>query len=70
MDVSVRSISRPAEEAKPFFKLTPGLALKTVASVVLTTMGMYYLAQGKKYQDINKMILGAALILGGVFVYL
>ncbi len=67
--MDVRGIPQPVEGARPFFSLTPGLAARTVASLVLTTAGMYYLSQGKKTACLEKMVLGALLALAGIYVF-
>ena len=68
--MSVKDFPKPEEGVKAVFSATPSMALKVVGSMALTTMGMYYLAQGKKHADLEKMILVAALALTGVFLFL
>lgn len=43
--------------------------LKFGASGIMGLLGMVYLAQGKKHNDVNKMLLGAALTIGSLFLF-
>ena len=38
-------------------------------SSIVGLLGMYYLASGKKNNDVQKMLIGAALTLGSMFMY-
>ena len=51
------------------FKITQSLLLKGAAGTVLSIIGMYYLAMGKKNQSLNSMLLGGALILFSLFLF-
>lgn len=43
--------------------------LKMGGSTVMGLAGMVYLGYGKKHGDVRKMIIGAALTLGSIFVF-
>ena len=55
----------PKELTKP----TTGGAFKMVLNGVMSAVGMYYLAVGKKESDVDKMLLGAGLILAALFLF-
>jgi hypothetical protein len=44
-------------------------AFKMIASLVVGTLGLYFLIRGKKTQDPAKMILGAALLVASYWVF-
>jgi hypothetical protein len=46
-----------------------GFMFKAVISLVGSLLGMYYLASGKKTQDFQKMVIGAVLIIGSMFIF-
>ncbi|MDE2142185.1 MAG: hypothetical protein KGJ84_07230 [Elusimicrobia bacterium] len=43
--------------------------LKFGASGIMGLLGMYYLAAGKKQNDVNKMLIGAGLTLASFFIF-
>lgn len=53
----------------PRVSVTNGAILKFGASAVLSVLGMYYLATGKKEGDVEKMLLGAALSIAAFFFF-
>ncbi len=42
---------------------------KILGGFGLSTVGIYYLGSGRKNQDLQRMIIGAALILGALFLF-
>ena len=42
---------------------------KSVASCVISTLGMYYISAGKRENDPAKMIRGLVLVLAGIFLF-
>lgn len=68
--VQVKGFPPPAPAAQPLLVMNPVLAAKIVAGFALATAGMYYLGAGKRDRDLNKMLIGAALVLAGTFVFL
>lgn len=58
-----------AAGAKGLFHITPSILWKTAGSTIVTTAGLFYLGTGKKEQDLQKMIVGAALVLAGFFLF-
>ena len=42
---------------------------KMGGSTVMGVAGMLYLGYGKKHNDVRKMVIGAALTLGSIFVF-
>jgi hypothetical protein len=50
--------------------ITPAFVVKNVVSLVLSLLGMYYLALGKKEGDGGKMVKGAAMLLASLFIFL
>ena len=67
--MQVRVISPAVEKVSPLFQVDAGLAVKTVASFALASVGIFYLGLGKKNGDLQKLLLGAALVLAGTFVF-
>lgn len=63
------SIPPPQESTRPALELTPAVLTKSAASLVLTSMGLYYLVSGKKLQSVERMVVGAALILGALLLF-
>ncbi len=68
--MEIRDLPNPDKAAPSVvFNATPSLAVKTVACLVLSTVGIYYLTVGKKQRDLQKMIVGAVLILASLFIF-
>jgi hypothetical protein len=53
----------------PTITATPASYIKFGASAVAGLLGMYYLASGKKQNDVQKMVIGAALTLASFFIF-
>jgi len=53
----------------PSIKLTSGFMFKALVTTVVSVVGMYYLASGKKNQDFEKMVIGAVLIIAAMFFF-
>jgi hypothetical protein len=53
----------------PTVTATPAGYLKFGASTVMGLAGMLFLGYGKKNNDVQKMLLGAALTIGSMFVF-
>lgn len=53
---------------EPWLNITPQLAVKVAGAVVLMTIGLYYLATGREQRSLNRMILGALLAFGSLFL--
>ena len=49
--------------------VSSGSLVKLIASSIVGLLGMYYLAQGKKNNDVEKMVIGAVLTLGSMFFF-
>lgn len=67
--MDVRALPKPAGAVFPVFQATPRVAGKLFFGFGLSTAGLYYLGAGKKHQDVQKMILGAVLILAALFLF-
>lgn len=67
--MDVRNLPMPAGTVTPVFQTTPKVAGKLFFGFGLSTAGLYYLGAGKKQQDVQKMILGAALVLAAMFLF-
>ena len=63
------SSSLPPGLVKDIANPTPAFAGKTIIGLVLSGVGMYYLAIGKKEGDAQKMVIGAALLIGSMFIF-
>ncbi len=50
-------------------RVTPRFGLETAASFLLSVAGMWLLASGRKEHSLDTMLLGAALILGAMFLF-
>ena len=48
---------------------TPMFGAKMVVNLLMTAVGLYYLAIGKKEADVKKMAIGCALMLGAMFLF-
>lgn len=48
---------------QPWLNVTPTVGLRVSASIMLISMGMYYLSAGRKEASLDKMIAGALLCL-------
>jgi hypothetical protein len=53
----------------PSITVTHSGVFKFGVSSIAGLLGMYYLASGKKNNDVQKMLIGAALTLGSMFMY-
>ena len=42
---------------------------KMGGSTAMGLVGMFYMGYGQKHNDVRKMVIGAALTLGGIFVF-
>ena len=51
------------------FHITTGLILKSGLSLMLSVVGFYFLAYGKKNQEPEKMLWGAALIVVSFLIF-
>ncbi len=51
------------------FHITTGLILKSGLSLMLSVVGFYFLAYGKKNQEPEKMLWGAALIVASFLIF-
>ncbi|MHB2025801.1 MAG: hypothetical protein ACYCPQ_04065 [Elusimicrobiota bacterium] len=51
------------------FHFGPGVIIKLVFSTILSLLGAYYLASGKKNQEPSRMIWGAVLILASFMIF-
>lgn len=49
--------------------ITAGMAWKTLGSFVFGIAGMAYLAQGRKQNDVEKMLFGAGLTLASFLLF-
>lgn len=67
--LDLRSIAPPQDSARPEISLTPAIVYKAAGSIAMTAMGMYYLMSGKERKDVQRMFLGALLIVGAFFVF-
>ncbi|HAM36027.1 MAG TPA: hypothetical protein DEB40_05410 [Elusimicrobia bacterium] len=67
-DAPTASVVEPASEPGQF-NITQGLVLKASASLVLSAAGLYILIQGKKNQSLQRMLLGAALIMLSLLLF-
>ncbi|MDE1976589.1 MAG: hypothetical protein KGI84_04955 [Elusimicrobia bacterium] len=60
----------PSTAGSPLgFHVTTGLILKSGISLMLSVVGFYFLAYGKKNQEPEKMLWGAALILVSFLIF-
>ena len=62
-------VSSGAAKTIAAFKVTPDLIWKTLGSMIVSVLGMYYLNRGHKEREIGAMIKGAALILLSMFLF-
>lgn len=53
----------------PTVSASPATIWKIGISTIAGLLGMYYLAAGKKQNDVGKMILGAGLTLASLFMF-
>jgi hypothetical protein len=67
-DQAIGGLASPAVSSA--LKITPGFVVKNIISLVLSLLGMYYLAIGKKEQDANTMIKGAVMLLASLFIFI
>jgi hypothetical protein len=67
--MDLRSVPMPTGAVSPVFQATPKVAGRLFFGFGLSTAGFYYLGSGKKQQDVQKMILGAALILAALVLF-
>ncbi|MDE2038661.1 MAG: hypothetical protein KGO96_10980 [Elusimicrobia bacterium] len=58
-----------ASAAPAAFHMTTGVIWKTLGSLVLSVLGMYYLNRGRKESDLGAMLKGAVLILLSFFLF-
>ena len=52
----------------PSVSVTKSGLTKFGVSSLVGVLGMYYLARGKKESDLQKMLIGAALTIGSMFI--
>ena len=55
---------------KPWITITPAVMGKLALSIVMMASGMGYLATGRKEANLSRMITGALLTIGSVFIFL
>lgn len=67
--MDIRSLPAPAGTVTPVLQATPKAAGRLFFGFALSTAGMYYLGSGKKQQDVQKMILGACLVMAALFLF-
>lgn len=58
-----------AQVSLPTITATPSTYWKTGASFVIGLAGMFYLRLGFKQNDVQKLIIGVALTVGGFFIF-
>ena len=58
-----------AQPSLPTMKVTAGGMTKFAVSGIAGILGMYYLASGKRENDVQKMLIGAALTIGSMFIF-
>jgi len=51
------------------FHITTGLIVKSGFSLILSVVGFYFLAYGKKNQEPEKMLWGAVLIVASFIIF-
>ncbi|OGR87856.1 MAG: hypothetical protein A3J74_06260 [Elusimicrobia bacterium RIFCSPHIGHO2_02_FULL_57_9] len=55
--------------AMPALSFTPGSMIKLGASFIMSILGIYYLSSGKKQQNPESMLIGAALLIASFFIF-
>lgn len=69
MDIVIAG-GAPAEAQKlPWLDITPQIGLRVAASVSLMTVGLYFLASGRRDADLRRMILGALLSFASLLTF-
>ncbi len=69
VNFDLRSVPLPSQSIKPEIVLTESLVFKAAASFGISAMGLYFLMSGKERQDVNRMVLGAIMVIGAFFVF-
>ena len=59
----------PADDLLYGVKITPALIVKTIASIILSLLGMYYLNVGRNERAVGPMLKGAALVLLSLLIF-
>ena len=49
--------------------VSPDMLWKTVVSSILGVLGMYMLASGRRQNDVQKMLIGAAITLASILLF-
>lgn len=67
--MNIKDFPAPSETIQPVFTLSPQMAAKIALAFLLSTAGVYYVGSGRKEQSLQKMILGAVLVLAALFFF-
>lgn len=67
--MNLRDFPAPSETIQPVFTLIPQMAAKIALAFLLSTVGIYYIGSGRKEQSLQKMILGAVLVLATLLFF-
>ncbi len=67
--MDLKSVLLQSEDALPTITAHASTYWKMGGSAVMGLAGMLYLGYGKKNGDIRKMIIGAALTIGSLFIF-